>query len=280
MAEYQIQVLELGYDPSFPAGIAFDFWHMGDQSIKSSFSMTLLRSKDHCILYDCGMDMNSRFSTEKIQMEGDQNCHAPDAVLRSAGLAPEDVDSIVLSHCHWDHMSGLRYFPNAHFYIQRAETEQWERSMENPDFPLTHKSVVNPESLTLLREYVSAGKVTYLDGDTAELFPGIHVRTASGHSYAQNMLFVDNAGRHFAVIGDVSMRPESFQGTEAFPCFLPNLKFAVGPLADILTSYRQILDWVDGDVTRILMTHNSTVQEVWPTTESALGLQITTVHKT
>ncbi|MCD8097583.1 MAG: MBL fold metallo-hydrolase [Lachnospiraceae bacterium] len=279
MAYYRIRILELGYDPKFPAGVAFDFWHMGDRQIYSSFSMVLLEGEGHCILFDCGFDMEAKFDIEKIAMEGDQNCHDPAEVLCSIGVEPEKVDSIVLSHCHWDHMSGLRYFPNATIYVQRAEVGNWKRVMADEHFPLTHKSVVDMEALKFLDACDAKGRVTYLSGDVDELFPGISVRAASGHSFAQSMLFIDNDGTHFALIGDVSMRPESFTGTRDFPCFLPNLKFAVGTVEDITESYEKILAWVGGKVSRIFMTHNGSLADVWPTYRSDLGLNVTTVSE-
>lgn len=277
MSKYKITVLELGYDPHFPAGIAFDFWNMSDQQIYSQFSMTLLQGEGHNILFDCGFDPTRPFAAEKIKIEGDQNCHNPSEVLQSVGVKAEDIDSIVISHAHWDHMSGLSYFPNAKIYIQSAEIAKWKSALKNDCFPVTHKSVVDPENFATLDSLSKSGRIVLLCGDEEELFPGINIRMASGHSYAQNMLFVDNDGEHYAVIGDVCMRPESFQGTDAFPCYLPNLKFAVGTIESIVESYHKIMQWVDGDISHIIMTHDGTCCEKWLSTISSLGLHVTSI---
>lgn len=279
MPHYQIEVLEIGYDTAFPLGVAFDFWHMSGETGYSPFSMTLLRGEGHNILVDCGIDPKEAFCAKRIELEHDQNCHNPTWVLRSAGLEPAVIDTVILTHCHWDHISGLCHFPNATFYIQRKEYSSWLRVLADPDFPLTHKGVINPEALKTLQQYESEGRLVFFDGDVDNFLPGLSIKAAGGHSFCQSMLFVDGDDGHFAIVGDVAMRPESFTGTDAFSCFLPNLKFATGTIEEIAHAYRQVLDWVGGDVSHIIMSHDGTRRNVYPTVKSSLGLDITTISK-
>ena len=279
MPHYQIRVLEVGYDAAFPLGVAFDFWHRANETAYSPFCMTLLQGEGHSILADCGIDPAESFCADKIRMENDQNCHDPSQVLRSAGVDPAAIDTVILTHCHWDHISGLRHFPNARFYVQRRDYEGWLDAMADPDFPLTHKSVINPASLQTLQQYEAQGRLVCLDGDVPSLLPGISIRAAGGHSFCQSLVFVDNDCGRYAIVGDAAMRPESFTGTDAFPCFLPNLKFATGTVTQIAHSYRQIMDWVEGDVDHIIMCHDGTRRERFAasTVKSGLGLDITTI---
>ncbi len=41
------------------------------------------------------------------------------AVLQSRGIAPDDIDHVVISHFHADHIGGLRDFPRAAFWYER-----------------------------------------------------------------------------------------------------------------------------------------------------------------
>ena len=93
MAHYTIKTLEVGFDPHFPAGVAFDFWHMAADQVYSPFAMTLLQGEGHNILFDCGIDPASPFAAAKIAQENDQNCHSTAQVLRSVGLEPREVDA-------------------------------------------------------------------------------------------------------------------------------------------------------------------------------------------
>ncbi len=51
--------------------------------------------------------------------------------LRSAGYTPEEVDIVLVTHMHSDHIGGLttkdgrRVFPNANVYVAKAESEFW-----------------------------------------------------------------------------------------------------------------------------------------------------------
>ena len=277
MAKYQVQVLELGFDTAFPAGIAFDFEYMQGDLATSCFAMTLLRGEGHTILFDCGIDTHTLFAQEKIALENDRNCHDTAEVLQSIGVDPAQVDSVILSHCHWDHIGGMRFLPNATFYIQREEVEQWNLALANADIPYSQRRIVNAHDLELLHSYMNAGRVVLLEGSTQELFPGMSIYAAAGHSYLQNILLLDCDAGRFAIVGDAAMRPENFTGIPESPGFLPNLKFSVGPLRDIIHSYRAIMDWVDGDVSHIVATHDGTRRDRLPTVQSSLGLDVTTI---
>src|ERR1700733_12707502 len=51
--------------------------------------------------------------------------------LRSAGYTPEQVDLVLVTHLHSDHIGGLttqdgkRVFPNAEVYVAKAESDFW-----------------------------------------------------------------------------------------------------------------------------------------------------------
>ncbi len=273
MAKYTIRQLEIGFDEAFPLGIAFDMWaHAGEQAY-SPFSVTLLEGEGHKILFDCGFDPESAFAKAKILQEGDRNCHSTPEVLRANGVDPQEIDTVIVSHCHWDHLNGLKYFPHARIYVQEEEVERWRRAMKAPSFPMTHKMVVDSESLTLLADWIEEGRVTALRGEVDGLLPGIHIRCAAGHSFAQNLLFVEEERGNVAIVGDAAMRPESFTGTAAFPCYLPNLKFSVGTIEEIAASYDKILAWVGGEVDNIVISHDGTLPQKRESRENALGLR-------
>src|SRR5258708_18757977 len=45
----------------------------------------------------------------------------PDEAVRQAGVKPEEVTDVVISHAHWDHMGGIDLFPKATVWIQKDE---------------------------------------------------------------------------------------------------------------------------------------------------------------
>ncbi|WP_230672709.1 MBL fold metallo-hydrolase [Rathayibacter sp. Leaf248] len=51
-----------------------------------------------------------------------------DARLRSEGLEPGDIEFVVLTHLHPDHVGGLRHFPDATLVLSRGQLQRIERS--------------------------------------------------------------------------------------------------------------------------------------------------------
>src|SRR5205823_1318253 len=45
----------------------------------------------------------------------------PAAAVEAAGVKPELVTDIIISHAHWDHVDGVDLFPKATVWIQREE---------------------------------------------------------------------------------------------------------------------------------------------------------------
>lgn len=82
--------------------------------------------------------------------------------LRAAGIPPESIDGVLLTHGHGDHITGIRTvenqraFPNAKIYVSEAEHEFWTTTpIQNPKpaiLPddLVGKFSLNPDFETLL----------------------------------------------------------------------------------------------------------------------------------
>ena len=72
---------------------------------------------------------------------------SPNKILAKVGLEPEDIDSVIITHAHFDHMGNLAAFPNATFYIQKRELYEWINWMSLPErfqfisMPLDHYNI-------------------------------------------------------------------------------------------------------------------------------------------
>lgn len=113
--------------------------------------------------------------------------------LGAVGVAPGDVDTVVLTHLHSDHAGGtvadgVPVFPNARHVIQRAETEWIENAGTGP--VLTR--VLRP----------LAGLVDAVDGD-ADVAPGVRVVLAPGHTPGHQVVEIGP----LTLTGDVVLHP-------------------------------------------------------------------------
>lgn len=90
--------------------------------------------------------------------------------LRDRGLSPEDVKFVFLTHLHFDHSHNIDLFPNATFFVSRAE---WDYAM-NP----------HPDDVLMpwcVHEKLQSGALEIIDGE-GPLFPGLGYFPSPGHT--------------------------------------------------------------------------------------------------
>lgn len=123
--------------------------------------------------------------------------------LARAGFQAEDVTDVLLTHLHFDHCGGtttrdedgelVLTFPNARHHIQ---DQHWAWANDPP----------SKESGSFLEENLaplnSAANLNLLDGE-GELFPGIEVGTAFGHTEAQQIVKIADAERTLVFVADL-----------------------------------------------------------------------------
>lgn len=120
----------------------------------------------------------------------------PDS-LAEAGIEPSEVETVVLTHLHTDHVGWAvvggkeprPFFPNARYLLQRAELDALEQI--NP--PL-RSSVIDPLRTT--------GQLHLLDGETT-LRSGERVIATPGHTPGHQSVLVESGRELLAVTGDL-----------------------------------------------------------------------------
>ena len=272
---YRIRVLEVGYTNSFPADWRFDGYYRAGELLFSPFSKTLLQGGGKNTLVDSGIDISNPAKQAICEAAGAENVHGPEDVLVTVGLKPEDIDAVIMTHLHWDHASGAACYPNAVFYLQREELERWTEAAAKPAWAAFSLMSMDFGDLEVFRKIEEEGRLVLLDGEADNIFPGISVRVSRfAHSFAQQMVYVENDAGVYLVAGDVCNQPENLLGTEELPFFLPSLKFSVGGVANTVLDYERILQWTGGDVDRVVMTHDGTRGGRFPRETTALGLSV------
>jgi glyoxylase-like metal-dependent hydrolase (beta-lactamase superfamily II) len=103
----------------------------------------------------------------------------PSDAVKSAGVRPEDVTDIIVSHIHWDHADGIDLFPNARVWIQKDEYEHYVA----PDGGARDRAI-DPDDSKMLSVLKARGRVHLIDGDSTEIIPGITVFTGGKHTFA------------------------------------------------------------------------------------------------
>ena len=89
----------------------------GVGSIVLNYYMWVIRGQDKYIVVDTGFDV------KEAEKRGVKDIVDPRIMLARLGINNESVHDVIVSHLHWDHFGGWRYFPNAIFYVQKKEIE-------------------------------------------------------------------------------------------------------------------------------------------------------------
>ena len=191
------------------------FYDPVDAKLLLSIHSYLIRTPRHTILFDtcCGND-KERDGIYPFHMLSTPYLEN----LAAAGVKPEDVDYVLCSHLHVDHIGwntrliGGKWvptFPRAKHIICQREYDYWDAAVrdgtELPFAIAAYKDSVAPiiESgqAVIVRE--SEG-VAALLGEEFRLFP------LNGHTEGHTGLFVESGGRRALMTGDAIHSPIQF----------------------------------------------------------------------
>jgi glyoxylase-like metal-dependent hydrolase (beta-lactamase superfamily II) len=154
-----------------------------DEKIDSIYAMWLIRGGGRNILFDSGFHRERWFKEWTIV-----NYLRPDEAVKLAGIMPEEVTDVVISHAHWDHMGGIDLFPKATVWIQREEFRYYTGEAWQPG---GQHGGIDPEDAAELVRVNTEGRLRLVDGDNVEIFPGVRAYTGGRHTYASQYLRVE-----------------------------------------------------------------------------------------
>jgi len=113
--EYSIQAIRYADSP----GDSVSDLVMGapkEEKLDTIYAFWLIRGGGRNILFDSGFHRERWFKEWTIV-----NYLRLDEAVKLAGVKPEEVTDVVISHAHWDHMGGIDLFPKATVWIQKEE---------------------------------------------------------------------------------------------------------------------------------------------------------------
>lgn len=180
--EYSIQAILLANSP----GDSVASLVMGapkDEKIDTVYALWLIRGGGRNILFDSGFHRERWFREWTIK-----NYLPPNEAVRLAGVQPEQITDVVISHAHWDHMGGIDLFPNAAVWIQKEEFRYYTGPAWQPG---GDHGGIDPEDVQQLVRLNTEGRLRLVDGDNVEIFPGIRAYTGARHTFASQYLRVD-----------------------------------------------------------------------------------------
>jgi glyoxylase-like metal-dependent hydrolase (beta-lactamase superfamily II) len=167
---------------------------LGD-AVPTSVNAYLINTGSKLVLVDAG--------AAKLFGPGLDQLHAN---LKAAGYQADQVDAVVITHMHGDHVGGLIQdgkiaFPNATVYAGKEDAAFWLSAENMEKAPKEAKMFFQGAQLSL-NPYVSAGKFKGLDGN-AEIVPGVNAIAAHGHTPGHSIYAVESKGQKLVLWGDL-----------------------------------------------------------------------------
>lgn len=186
-----------GAPPEQVQQVAAGFFAAGPKGIRAAFTVWLIRDGDRYILVDAGP------AGEGIAKDSGR---LPKA-LAAIGIAPDAIDAVIVTHMHFDHISGLvaggkRSYRNAEVYVDRRDVSHF-----------TDPAIANAAPELLKSSFAKSAEVAKLypnlqriDGER-QIVRGVSTFDLSGHTPGQSGVRIEDGGESLLLVADMLFHP-------------------------------------------------------------------------
>ncbi|MDR1320720.1 MAG: N-acyl homoserine lactonase family protein [Gracilibacteraceae bacterium] len=194
------------------------------------------------ILVDAGPGPDAEQLTRDHNPVGIRDDQQLTAVLAKHGLKPEDIQTAVLTHLHWDHAIGMRYVPNARIFLQKRELLYAVAPMRS-DCKFYEVNIK-----TRIPYFLSYyNRLALVDGDT-KIDDGIELISLPGHTVGSQGVLVRTPEGKSLLPGDIINCYENLNTG------IPGGIFHNAP--DVWNSMEKIRRYVEDERVAVLPAHD------------------------
>lgn len=244
--EWQILALRYCENKKRTRKDSFIFASAPDEPHAMDFFFWVLQRNDEVIVVDTGMDRAEGLRRQRPIL------HDPIDMLASIGIDPADVQTLIITHLHFDHAGYIDAFPNASIHIQAAELAFSTGAMMRN---ATLRMPYSLDHIATVIERLYAGDVIVHDGDCT-IAQGVSGHLIGGHSAGLMALCVETRRGPLVLASDVAHYYESI--TEG-------LIFLIGVDSQkMIQGYNWLWQKAGNDISRILPAHDPLIRSIYP----------------
>jgi glyoxylase-like metal-dependent hydrolase (beta-lactamase superfamily II) len=206
----------------------------------------VIRNDNRTIVVDTGFDH------KEAANRGRQIELLPREILERIDVDADSIDTLIVSHLHFDHAGTLGDFPNARFHLQEAEMAyatgkcMCDAALQAP-FTADH--------VCDMVKNVFSGRVHFHNGD-GEIAPGITVHHAPGHSKGLQCVRVMTNNGPVVVAADAAHFYENYEMRKPF--------FITVDVEATLRTYDRLTELADGKMENVIPGHDPLVLKRYP----------------
>ena len=138
--------------------------------------------------------------------------------MRAAGIYPTDIDTVIITHAHPDHIGGTlddqgqSIYVNARYYIWKMEWDFWFSEIAFTKAPEAHVTIAR-RNLEPIED-----QLTLLDQES-EIMPGIGVMAAPGHTPGHIVVSISSGDEQLLYASDTVLYPLHLEHPDWMPVY-------------------------------------------------------------
>jgi len=195
--------------------------------------------------------VDTGFTRNQAIRRGREFLSCPSEILPSLGVMAEDVNDVVLTHLHYDHVGNHKLFPNARMHLQTSElayaTGRYMR------FAACAEAYDVENIAEIVREQYK-GRLVMHNG-SARIVPGVELHLIGGHTPGLQVVVVSTRRGQLVIASDAAHFYENLEASRPFP-----IVFNVGEMLDGFETVKKFA----GSDACVIPGHDPIVMERFP----------------
>lgn len=176
--------------------------------------------------------------------------------LALAGVDPDSVSDVIMTHLHWDHAGSSSLFPAAQFHLQAAELEHvTSAAMDDP----AHRAIFDEGDASAFAALAAAGRVSF-SHERTQIAPGVVVHRIGGHTPGSQVVQAQTARGRLVLLSDAAHYYANFEQRRPF-----SVQYDQGALLEAYDRLPVLADGPDG----LIPGHDPLVLERYPSASAA-----------